>query len=63
MGKLLMISSVRFLVTNLPTGRYGIYRNGHVTDIQHANGDSKTVEVFVEVGVEEVDIVLLKSAD
>jgi hypothetical protein len=61
MGKLLTDFSIQFLVKNLPAGRYGIYRNGHIIAAQDVNDDSKTVEVFVEVGAEETDIVLLKS--
>ncbi|CAG5179188.1 uncharacterized protein ALTATR162_LOCUS9077 [Alternaria atra] len=54
--------TIQFLVKNLPAGRYGIYRNGLIIAAQDVNDDSKTVEVFVEVGAEETDIVLLKSA-
>jgi hypothetical protein len=56
-----MTSSVRLLVKNLPAGRYGIYRNGHITEAQDVNDGSHKVEIVIEVGAEETDIVLLKS--
>ncbi|GIZ45999.1 hypothetical protein CKM354_000914200 [Cercospora kikuchii] len=51
----------RFLVKNLPIGRYGAYRDEKLVEEQNVDGDSETLKAVVDVGPEETDLVILKS--
>lgn len=50
---------VELRVQNLPTGLYGVYQSGHLTQCQHVQ-KGEVVEVSVEVGGDEVDVVLVQ---
>lgn len=62
MSQTLTLSSVQLQVKNLPAGRYGTYRDGKLREKQDLGGDSKTLQVSLEVGPEEADLMIVKSS-
>ncbi|KAF4536480.1 uncharacterized protein LTHEOB_2241 [Lasiodiplodia theobromae] len=48
-------------IRNLPIGQYGVYKNGFLVDTLYVSGENISLEVAIDVGAQETDLVLLKA--
>jgi hypothetical protein len=53
------LSRVDLKVNNLPAGLYGLYQSGELVHVRQVKAGG-VVDVTAEVGVDEVDIVLVR---
>ena len=54
--------SIKPVIRNLPAGRYGVYVNGGLRDVAVTHDLSNEIEVDLDVGQEDVDLVVMRAS-